>query len=546
MKRRLCGVLVLLGHLVCAGCGGGGGSGGSANTPSPAPVVVEITPFDAVPGTRHSEFNAAQKLVTIRHQGYVDFVFENRSACSAFATTSWAARDLSDSELDAFFEHSLICDFAENQNQDITVRATRNNGDLYSSTSTVRAGVASGLTRVVQDTVVLPSTQVVAAISAYLAQELVADLNLPLALLPILQPTLQNLTASAWPELANPLTEFDVQTERVSYTSQDPSGNTSQDLSGLVAVPRVGTGFVPKDRVIVLLHSTGVTPSELDPTDAWYLLASVLASRGYVVVAADNWGRGNTAAEPETYLQGRRTALNTWDLLQAVLSSADYAGLLVANPNVTAIGYSQGGHSGLAFWRLVEENADAGVVVDEVYLGGGPYDLYATFNGVVEAVAGTCAGGPYCNLVGEDVAVPFATERILPGYFAYLDTALTSGEVVTGNQLSNDFVDGFLANDARFDRLKLLLQSNSQFQSAAATDNNNTRFVTYHSNFDRLVPVANQTALVSSLGALPIEDRSAVCNTADLQTLFGLTDQVGVIHALCGIAMIDDVLLSLR
>ena len=186
MKRRLCGGLVLFGHLICFGCGGGGGgSGGSANAPAPAPVVQDIAPFDAIPGNQHTDFNAAQKLVTIRHQGYVDFVFENRSACSALATTSWAARDLSDSELDAFFEHTLICDFAENQNQDITVRATRNNGDLYSSTSTVRAGVASGSTRVVQDTVVLPSTQVVAAISAYLAQELVTDLNLPLALLPI-------------------------------------------------------------------------------------------------------------------------------------------------------------------------------------------------------------------------------------------------------------------------------------------------------------------------------------------------------------------------
>ena len=128
--------------------------------------------------------------------------------------------------------------------------------------------------------------------------------------------------------------------------------------------------FVPRDKMIVLMHATSSTPSEQDPADAWFILANQFASRGYLVVAADNYGRGGTAEAPETYLLANRTARNTHHLVTAVMNNNTYDSVYDGNA-VTIIGYSQGGHSAIAYYQHLASH-QTNIDVQEVYAGGAP------------------------------------------------------------------------------------------------------------------------------------------------------------------------------
>ncbi len=66
----------------------------------------------------------------------------------------------------------------------------------------------------------------------------------------------------------------------------------------------------------------------------------------------------------------------------------------------------------------------------------------------------------------------------------------------------------------------------------------------YHSDYDRLVAQANTDELTDDLTGYvqSINDESALCNSSNFQLLFANVTEVGVIHGLCAILMIDDVL----
>ncbi len=344
--------------------------------------------------------------------------------------------------------------------------------------------------------------------------------------------------------------------ERVTYASRRPDGSATSEPTGLVVVPDTSSnGFTPRPSIIVLCHATGITPSDLDASDAWYVVANLLASRGYLVIAPDNWGRGGTAAEPETYLMATRTAANALDLIRAVLADHDYdAARGSGPPRVTIVGYSQGGHTALALWLAIAAQASAmpasSLEVSRVYAGAGPYDLYATARGVLQHADGSCNDGVYCRYVTDETTIPFLRDHVLPGYTRYASPALMLSDVVNGSALAPQFVQGFLGNDPDYDRLKGLLQQSSFTNITAgwgALSGAATGFTLFHSEFDRLVPAANTDELVSVLEShYSVDFRSDACSSSPYQTIFDATDHVGISHALCGYEMLNDVYAELR
>ena len=107
------------------------------------------------------------------------------------------------------------------------------------------------------------------------------------------------LAEANWGTLTDPDPLYAVGAERVTYSSRSPSGAPT-NLSGLVARPIADDGFTERDKFIILSHATGSTPGDLNPADAWFILANMFASRGYLVVAADNYGRGASSDRVET------------------------------------------------------------------------------------------------------------------------------------------------------------------------------------------------------------------------------------------------------
>lgn len=539
--------------LTLSACGGGGSSSDRTPTPPIAPVTPSLlAASDAFPSANALTADPDLKTLSITQRGYNDFTFTYAGSCNAQKVVRRSLSQLSENAPSELLDHKFNCTgLASNAMQDINITAQRSNGDEFTTDLNFSTGLANTTPLTVLDSVLSTRDAINDAFRSYLASALLPELNLPTVIELLIATNLGELF-DQWVNLNQPNAIYGVTSQRVSYASLDPEGNASMLLTGLIAFPDTSGVFTARDRVVVLAHSTSSTPGDLEATNAWFLTANLLAAQGYLVVAADNWGRGDTSAEPETYLLANRTAANSLDLVRAVLADDQYAAFInTSGPtNLAIVGYSQGGHSAIGLWQTIATQGPDNIAVAQVYAGGGPHNLYATFAGVVEHLNESCNGGLYCLNVDTDTTVPFATNRILPGFLTYTDAGITTADAIDADNLATTFVDNFINNDASVDKLKILLQLNS-FTNVSNADvaysDSNAQLVLFHSAYDRLVPEANTAELAALLGPTQnLDYRSGLCSSSDYATIFNLTTFVGINHTLCGLAMIDEVIGELR
>ena len=386
----------------------------------------------------------------------------------------------------------------------------------------------------------------------YISGALVNEIDLSLSLQLLVLAFIIDFAESEWDNLANPAGLYDVVSQRVRYGSMQPDGVFSRELTGLIAYPDVAavSTFEKRTEVILLTHATGSTPSDLNESDAWYILANLFAAQGYLVVAPDNYGRGGTSTFPETYLQANRTSLNAIALLTGVVDDPAYAFAFDASEPVglNIIGYSQGGHSAIASWLEIARSHGSRFQTNSVSSGGAPLNLYRTVRGVMQHIEGSCDGDGYCALVDSETSVPFATDRILPALITYSDTGLSSDEVIDEGGLNPAFVSGFLGDDPAYDNIRMLMQLSSFTNVASDVFSDAQVFVDlYHSEYDRLVPVDNTLEFASLLnGNVAMTLHDDACNSTAFRLLFEATDKVGVVHTICGLTVLDEVFSRLR
>ncbi len=477
------------------------------------------------------------------HLGYADFSISRSGACGDGEIFTREVIDLS-VDYDRLFEHKTRCTMAPSASIATTIEAQRSDGETFNLDYQFATATVSDPAVQIQDAVTTPRDTINGLFTSFADDYLVDELGLSPIVRALVEPIVTQIGDAAWTNLVDPQGRYAVTSQRVSYVSRTPRGDGSAALTGLVAFPQ--SPVPPRDEIIVLMHSTGVTPSDLEPSNAWFVLANLFASLGYLVVAPDNWGRGGTSAEEETYLLGTRTAANALDLIRAVAASVEYQSSFdAANPTVIIVGYSQGGHSAMALWHTLRSQA-LEFSVGRVYAGGAPHNLYATVKGAVEFVDGSCNGGPYCRYVDDDTSVPFVTERILPGYLAYQSLGLSLVDAAENRTLTPAFVNGFLTNDVEFDALKVALQQSSYTNFEAGSVPGAPALVElFHSGFDRLVAAENSVQLSATFGAA-VNYRTDACNGLGYEAVFNATDIVGISHALCGFEMLDDVFEELR
>ena len=550
--NQLARIPALLGGLLVAvtACGGGGGgsSGGTPATPAPptAPATA-LALHDAVPGSAAVSADPGLQEAVFAHLGYADFAVGLSGGCAAANLIVREVSDLS-VDYDRLFEHRALCTLRPSDRSTTEISAERSgNGEQFELSYAFSTGADQPADVVVQESVATPGATVAGLFEEFVDSYLVDELELPVAVRFVVEPLVNEIARQAWRNLLDPDVGVGVVAERVSYRSRGPVGDADATLTGLVAYPE---GDAPsRDRIIVLMHSTGVTPSDLRPANAWFVLANLFASQGYLVLAPDNWGRGGTAASEETYLLGNRTALGALDLLRAVQGEPRYAAYYDEQaPALEIIGYSQGGHSAVALWLAVESLA-SDVSVQRVVAGGAPLNLAATVRGAVQHVGEQCPeGDAFCRYVDDETSVPFVTERILPAYLAYVDTGLNLSDAVEGETLRSDFVDAYLGNAASADALKTAFQQSSFTNIDVASLPDTPALVElYHSDYDRLVPAANSDQFAERFaGALNIRRESSSCNSLAYEAIFNATNIVGISHALCGFDMLDAAYESLR
>ena len=170
-----------------------------------------------------------------------------------------------------------------------------------------------------------------------------------------------------YPQAANGVSLYKVQ-----YATVIPEqGNKPTLASGLVAVPKMAQKKLP---VVSYQHGTVFTrtavPSRPEESDETRIVTARLAGNGYVVIAADYIGKGDSA-EPDSYMVREATVQACVDMLFA--ARAVLADLGIAEDGLFLSGWSQGSWSTQQFRHRLES---LNVPVKAAATAATPNDLY--------------------------------------------------------------------------------------------------------------------------------------------------------------------------
>ncbi|WP_418317882.1 alpha/beta hydrolase family protein [Piscinibacter sakaiensis] len=171
---------------------------------------------------------------------------------------------------------------------------------------------------------------------------------------------------------------------RLSYRTIDGFGR-ELTASGLLSVPDKPP--VVASPVISYQHGTIFYNAEAPSVDASAGTVPVLlASMGFVVVAADYVGYGDSQGEEHPYLLAKPTAAAVLDLLTAARSwrSQNH---IADNGQLFLLGYSEGGYATMAAHRELQarQGPDPDALVMNI-AGAGPYDVGVTLDELLRRV----------------------------------------------------------------------------------------------------------------------------------------------------------------
>ena len=173
-----------------------------------------------------------------------------------------------------------------------------------------------------------------------------------------------------------PAARYPVRLYRVTYASVVPEmANRPTVASGLVAVPDAGQSTMP---MVSYQHGTVFNrddvPSRPDRSMETRIMIARFAAQGYVVIAADYFGRGDSDL-PDSYLVKESTQQATRDMLAA--ARAVLASLGIGTSHLFVSGWSQGGWATMAYLQKLESQ---GVAVTAAAVASGPVDIALTIN----------------------------------------------------------------------------------------------------------------------------------------------------------------------
>lgn len=186
--------------------------------------------------------------------------------------------------------------------------------------------------------------------------------------------------------------DCDVEVRTIKYQTVGGAGESTTATAG-IAVP-VGDNPVCQGDRPLLLYAHGTSPKQdYDVTVSKEgfngLAAAVFAARGYVVVAPNYTGYGDSWLDYHPYLNAQAQADDMVDALRAARE------LFKAESRVTPrqlfiSGYSQGGFVAMATHRLMEQRYPDEFSVTASFPMSGPYSLEQT---VLEALSGRSIDG---------------------------------------------------------------------------------------------------------------------------------------------------------
>lgn len=161
---------------------------------------------------------------------------------------------------------------------------------------------------------------------------------------------------------------------KITYATTDSQGKLVL-ASGLLMIPKAEQSY----SLLSYQHGTTLTreesPSNLN--QEMLMVAIAMASRGFVVAAADYLGFGESVG-PHLYHHAQTEATASADLLRAVRGLQSQLQFSL-NSELYLTGYSQGGHATIALQRHLEKNLAQEFKITASAPMAGPYNLEKIF-----------------------------------------------------------------------------------------------------------------------------------------------------------------------
>lgn len=281
---------------------------------------------------------------------------------------------------------------------------------------------------------------------------------------------------------ATPL--YDVASYRLEYLTTDARGAPIL-ASGLVNVPIKASGS--RSPVLGYQHGTIFRDAEAPSNNVVASEVSVaLASLGYIVVAPDYVGYGASLGSPHPYLLAAPSAAAVVDFLTAA-TTWRRKNAVADNGQLFLTGYSEGGYVTMAAHRALQASGSPHLLhLQGEISGGGPYDVQATMDGLLdlvrdeEPVLGALLNPGFLRYLGSTVRNELRRallRRLLPD-----DADVT---------LDTTFIDKYLADD---------VQAIAQLSSVHDWKPE-LPVMLFHGRDDRTVPYASASSTLHTMQA---------------------------------------------
>lgn len=276
--------------------------------------------------------------------------------------------------------------------------------------------------------------------------------------------------------------KYPVTTWRLTYLTRDGQGREIL-ASALASVPVKAAGR--RSPVLAYQHGTVFRDREVPSNNAGPSEPAVLiASQGYIVVAADYVGYGVSKGTPHPYLLSAPTASAVVDLITAAKYWRQTSRIL-DNRQLFLAGYSEGGYATMAAHRALQTASSPHLAnLVGVVSGAGPYSVTATMDGLLELVRER-------NEVLALLVRPGVLKNLSASVRAQLRDALLEQVIPDDADVSFQatFIDNYLADDTA----ALDATSNVHDWKPALP----TRL--YHGRDDRTVPYTVSTRTLAAM-----------------------------------------------
>nr|WP_316642242.1 prolyl oligopeptidase family serine peptidase [uncultured Roseateles sp.] len=278
--------------------------------------------------------------------------------------------------------------------------------------------------------------------------------------------------------------KYEVTNYRIEYLTLDATGKEVL-ASALVSVPvKPANALSP---VLAYQHGTTMRNAEVPSNHAVASEAAVvMASSGYIVIAADYVGYGASKGVPHPYLLAAPSAAVVMDLLTATRYWRQTSKIL-DNRQLFLGGYSEGGYVTMAAHRTLQQSTSPlrSQLVTAV-TGAGPYSVEVTMDQLLDRVR---------------IANPKIAPLLYPSLFKLLSDTVRRDvrELLLKELMSADadvtftpqFIDNYLADDS----VAMDVHSNVHNWKPAVP----TRL--YHGRDDRTVPYQTAVATLQAMQA---------------------------------------------